>query len=56
MNVLQVTNAQKKFGTVVALDGASFDLRQGELEALPLPAPKRLVETMVMDAPPPRRG
>jgi ABC-type multidrug transport system fused ATPase/permease subunit len=26
------------------------------LEALPLPAPKRMVETMVMDAPPPRRG
>src|SRR4051794_12895349 len=34
MNVLTVTNARKKFGTVAALDGASFELRQGELLAL----------------------
>ena len=34
MNVLTVTNARKKFGSVVALDGASFELRQGELLAL----------------------
>ena len=34
MNVLQVTNAQKKFGAVTALDGASFELREGELLAL----------------------
>ena len=34
MNVLTVTNARKKFGTVVALDGSSFELRQGELLAL----------------------
>src|SRR6188474_3432168 len=34
MNVLTVTNARKKFGSVVALDGATFELRQGELLAL----------------------
>jgi ABC-2 type transport system ATP-binding protein len=34
MNVLTVSNARKKFGTVVALDGASFELREGELLAL----------------------
>jgi linearmycin/streptolysin S transport system ATP-binding protein len=34
MNVLTVTNARKKFGPVVALDGSSFELRQGELLAL----------------------
>ena len=34
MNVLSVTNARKSFGAVKALDGASFDLRQGELLAL----------------------
>ncbi|MBA3295626.1 MAG: ABC transporter ATP-binding protein [Acidobacteria bacterium] len=34
MNVLQVSNAAKRFGAVTALDGASFDLRQGELLAL----------------------
>ena len=34
MNVLQVANARKKFGAVTALDGASFELRQGELLAL----------------------
>jgi ABC-2 type transport system ATP-binding protein len=34
MNVLSVTNARKSFGVVKALDGASFDLRQGELLAL----------------------
>ena len=34
MNVLQVTNAKKQFGQTKALDGASFDLRQGELLAL----------------------
>src|SRR5919106_6827138 len=34
MSVLTVSNARKKFGTVVALDGASFELRQGELLAL----------------------
>ena len=34
MNVLTVINARKKFGSVVALDGASFELRQGELLAL----------------------
>jgi ABC-2 type transport system ATP-binding protein len=34
MNVLTVTNARKKFGSVVALNGASFELRQGELLAL----------------------
>ena len=34
MNVLSVTNARKSFGAVKALDGASFDLRKGELLAL----------------------
>ena len=34
MNVLSVTNARKSFGAVKALDGASFELRQGELLAL----------------------
>ncbi len=34
MNVLSVANARKKFGPVVALDGATFELRQGELLAL----------------------
>jgi ABC-2 type transport system ATP-binding protein len=34
MNVLAVTNATKKFGAVAALDGATFDLRPGELLAL----------------------
>lgn len=34
MNVLTVTDARKKFGAVVALDGASFELRTGELLAL----------------------
>jgi ABC-2 type transport system ATP-binding protein len=34
MNVLTVANARKKFGSAVALDGASFELRQGELLAL----------------------
>jgi ABC-2 type transport system ATP-binding protein len=34
MNVLSVTNARKSFGAVKALDGASIDLRQGELLAL----------------------
>jgi len=34
MNVLSVRNARKKFGQVAALDGATFDLRQGELLAL----------------------
>jgi linearmycin/streptolysin S transport system ATP-binding protein len=34
VNVLTVTNASKKFGSVVALNGASFELRQGELLAL----------------------
>src|SRR5919108_5961846 len=34
MNVLTVTNARKSFGAVVALDGAGFELRQGELLAL----------------------
>jgi len=34
MNVLTVSNARKKFGSVVALDGTSFELRQGELLAL----------------------
>jgi ABC-2 type transport system ATP-binding protein len=34
MNVLSVTNARKAFGAVKALDGASLDLRQGELLAL----------------------
>jgi ABC-2 type transport system ATP-binding protein len=34
MSVLTVTNARKNFGTVAALNGATFDLRQGELLAL----------------------
>lgn len=34
MNVLQVTNAKKQFGQTKALDGACFELRQGELLAL----------------------
>jgi ABC-2 type transport system ATP-binding protein len=34
MNVLTVSGARKRFGDVVALDGASFELRQGELLAL----------------------
>jgi ABC-2 type transport system ATP-binding protein len=34
MNVLTVANVRKKFGQVVALDGATFELRQGELLAL----------------------
>jgi ABC-2 type transport system ATP-binding protein len=34
MNVLSVSDARKSFGSVRALDGASFDLRQGELLAL----------------------
>ena len=34
MNVLTVTNVGKRFGSVVALDGATFALRQGELLAL----------------------
>jgi ABC-2 type transport system ATP-binding protein len=34
MGVLAVTNARKKFGAVAALNGATFDLRQGELLAL----------------------
>jgi ABC-2 type transport system ATP-binding protein len=32
--VLSIENARKRFGQVVALDGASFELRQGELLAL----------------------
>ena len=34
MNVLTVREASKKFGTVAALNGASFELRQSELLAL----------------------
>src|SRR3954453_17629283 len=34
MNVLTVRDARKNFGQVAALNGASFDLRQGELLAL----------------------
>jgi ABC-2 type transport system ATP-binding protein len=34
MNVLTVTGARKTFGAVKALDGATFELRQGELLAL----------------------
>jgi ABC-2 type transport system ATP-binding protein len=34
MNVLTVSGARKSFGRVVALDGASFELRAGELLAL----------------------
>ena len=34
MTVLQVADARKRFGGTTALDGASFELRQGELLAL----------------------
>jgi ABC-2 type transport system ATP-binding protein len=34
MDVLTITNARKAFGRVIALDGASFSLQQGELLAL----------------------
>lgn len=34
MNVLTIRNARKNFGQVAALDGATFDLQQGELLAL----------------------
>ena len=34
MSVLSVVNARKSFGTVKALDGASLELREGELLAL----------------------
>src|SRR4030095_16371936 len=34
MNVLQVIDARKRFGSTTALGGASFELRQGELLAL----------------------
>jgi ABC-2 type transport system ATP-binding protein len=34
MNVLTVRDARKKFGNVAALNGATFDLRHGELLAL----------------------
>jgi ABC-2 type transport system ATP-binding protein len=34
MNVLSVTNARKSFGEIKALEGASLELRQGELLAL----------------------
>jgi ABC-2 type transport system ATP-binding protein len=34
MNVLTVAGARKNFGAVKALDGATFELRQGELLAL----------------------
>ena len=34
MNVLTIANARKQFGSVVALDGAGFELREGELLAL----------------------
>src|SRR4026207_1501387 len=34
MNILTVSNAAKRYGTVQALDGASFELRAGELLAL----------------------
>ena len=34
MTVLQVIDARKRFGTTTALDGATFELRQGELLAL----------------------
>src|SRR6187200_633701 len=32
--VLSIRDARKRFGQVVALDGATFDLQQGELLAL----------------------
>src|SRR5215210_7905149 len=34
IDVLQVRDARKRFSAVTALDGASFELRQGELLAL----------------------
>jgi ABC-2 type transport system ATP-binding protein len=34
MTVLRVSDAKKRFGRTTALDGASFDLREGELLAL----------------------
>jgi ABC-2 type transport system ATP-binding protein len=34
MNVLSISSARKHFGQVAALDGVTFDLRQGELLAL----------------------
>src|SRR5206468_12639578 len=34
MDVLTIADAKKKFGTVVALDGATLSLRAGELLAL----------------------
>jgi ABC-2 type transport system ATP-binding protein len=34
MNVLTVAGARKRFGAVTALDGAAFELREGELLAL----------------------
>src|SRR3954462_11685058 len=34
MNILSVADARKRYGTVQALDGASFELRKGELLAL----------------------
>jgi len=37
MNILTVSNAVKRYGTVQALTGASFQLRQGELLALLCP-------------------
>src|SRR4029450_3256371 len=37
MNVLTVAGARKRYGNVQALDGAPFELRKGELLALPGP-------------------
>ena len=34
MNILTVSDARKRYGSVQALDGASFELRKGELLAL----------------------
>src|SRR6187431_3056526 len=34
MNILTVSGARKRYGSVQALDGASFELRAGELLAL----------------------
>ena len=34
MNILTVSDATKAYGSVQALDGASFELRKGELLAL----------------------
>ncbi len=34
MNVLTISNVRKKFGSAVALDGVSFEVRKGELLAL----------------------